>query len=72
MAADSGMKNNQRSDTNCCGRKAVNAEDHTTFYGEEEPAYRRKTKIRTQRERERESKRHKEYGYIQEDAIVTK
>ena len=33
------------------GDEAVNAEDHTTIYGEEEPAYRRSKAKYTQRER---------------------
>ena len=43
------------------GDEAVNAEDHTVFYGEEEPAYRRCKTEYAQRERERE--RHKECLY---------
>ena len=35
------------------GDEAVNAEDHTTFYGEEEPAYWRSKIEYAQRERER-------------------
>ena len=60
MAADSGKENIQRSDTNCWGRKAVNAEDHMTIYVEE-PAYRRCKTEYAQRQKERE--RHKEYLY---------
>ena len=41
------------------GDEAVNAEDHTTICGEEEPAYRRSKTEYAQRERER----HKEYLY---------
>ena len=43
----------------CVGDEAVNAEDHTTICGEEEPAYRRsKAKyVEREREREREAKR---------------
>ena len=36
----------------CWGREAVNAEDHTAFCGEEEPAYRRCKTEYAQRERE--------------------
>ena len=36
--------------------EAVNAEDHTTICGEEEPAYRRSNTEYVQRERERETK----------------
>ena len=39
------------------GNKAVNAEDHTTICGEEEPAYRRSKAKYAQREREREAQR---------------
>ena len=40
------------------GMKAVNAEDHTALYGEEEPAYRRSnTEYEREREREREAQR---------------
>ena len=56
MAAGGGKENIQRSDTNCWGRKAVNAEDHMTIYVEE-PAYRRCKTEYAQRERERERER---------------
>mgnify|MGYP006925750272 CR=1 FL=1 len=39
------------------GDKAVNAEDHTTFFVEEEPAYRKGEARYAQREREREAQR---------------
>ena len=35
------------------GDKAVNAEDQTTFYDGEEPAYERQNEIRTERENPR-------------------
>ena len=40
--------------------EAVNPEDHTTIYGEEEPAYRRSKAKYAHTERER----HKEYVYL--------
>ena len=42
------------------GDEVVNAEDHTTFYDVEEPAYRRSKAKYAHKERER----HKEYHYI--------
>ena len=63
LAAGSGKKNIQRSDTKCWKDKAVNVEARSTFC-DEELAYRRESKIRRERERQRE--RHKEYISIQE------
>ena len=61
MAAGSGKENIQRSDTNCWGREAVNAEDHTAFCGEEEPAYRRSNAEYAHKERERERRKKERY-----------
>ena len=49
------------------GDKVVNAEDHTTFCVEEEPAYRRGEARYAQRERERRTKN----VYIHRNATVT-
>ena len=57
MAADSGMKNNQCSNTNCWNGKVVNAEDHTAICDVEEPVYENQSKIGIEREREREAQR---------------